>query len=207
MRRLVALAGPPGSGKSTLAPLLARRLGGRLGGRVVPMDGFHLDNALLDEAGLRARKGAPETFDTAGLYHALRRLKDGEAEVILPAFDRDRDAAIAGAIRIGPDDKLLVVEGNYLLADLPGWDRLAGLWDATVLLDVPVAELTRRLGARWAAQGLVGDAAEARVANDLANAEVVVRSARPADVRLADDRGDPQVLAEAIAGRLARLLT
>ncbi|HSM65787.1 MAG TPA: AAA family ATPase, partial [Ilumatobacteraceae bacterium] len=39
-RYLFGLAGPPGSGKSTVAA----RLADELGGVVVAMDGFHLDN-------------------------------------------------------------------------------------------------------------------------------------------------------------------
>ncbi|PZO66820.1 MAG: nucleoside/nucleotide kinase family protein [Paracoccus denitrificans] len=190
-RRLIALAGPPGAGKSTLAPVLAQALGAR----VVPMDGFHLDNILLDAAGLRPRKGAPETFDTAGLAHALRRLKAGEDEVILPAFDRDRDAAIAGAIWIGPEDRVLIVEGNYLLADLPGWAEMQDIWDATVFLDVPEARLQTRFATRWRDQGLTGDAAQARVDNDMRNVRAVLTTARPADVRLADDGATPGELA------------
>ena len=76
-RVLVALAGAPGSGKSTLATELARRLRDqRLACEVVPMDGFHLDNAVLDARGLRARKGSPETFDADGFVHLVRRLID-----------------------------------------------------------------------------------------------------------------------------------
>ena len=53
----VAIAGPPGSGKSTLAADLARRIG--LSCCLIPMDGFHLDNATLSARGLLPVKGAP----------------------------------------------------------------------------------------------------------------------------------------------------
>jgi pantothenate kinase len=33
---------------------------------VVPMDGFHYDDAVLAGLGLSGRKGAPETFDFGG---------------------------------------------------------------------------------------------------------------------------------------------
>ncbi len=55
-RRLIAISGPPAAGKSTLAQALAAA---RPAATVVPMDGFHLDNSLLDAAGLRGQKGAP----------------------------------------------------------------------------------------------------------------------------------------------------
>jgi pantothenate kinase len=96
-RKLVAVAGPPASGKSTFAALLCDTLKreGMLA-QTVPMDGFHLDNRLLDARGLRARKGAPETFDIQGFVALVQRLKQG-GDVVYPVFDRDRDLAVAGA--------------------------------------------------------------------------------------------------------------
>ncbi|AXC49851.1 AAA family ATPase [Paracoccus suum] len=197
-RRLIALAGPPGAGKSTLAPALAAHLGAV----VVPMDGFHLDNRLLDAAGMRGRKGAPETFDVAGLSNALGRLKAGEGDVILPAFDRDRDAAIAGAIRIGPEDRLLLVEGNYLLCRLPDWADLAQFWDASILLRVPRPVLAARLAARWQGYGLTAEAVAAHLANDLANVDVVTDSAIEPTLHITETD-----TAEAIAARIAARLS
>ena len=97
-RLLICVAGAPGSGKSTLASELARRLNQeRCSAMIVPMDGFHLDNAVLDARGLRARKGAPETFDADGFLHMIRRMKEA-VEVVAPMFDRSRDLSIAGAV-------------------------------------------------------------------------------------------------------------
>jgi len=72
-RSLVAIAGAPGAGKSTLAAALVDRLGPEAA--LVPMDGFHLDNAILDARGRRFAKGSPDTFDVAGFEAALQRLK------------------------------------------------------------------------------------------------------------------------------------
>jgi len=181
-RRLVAIVGAPGSGKSTLAEGLVAAVPGAV---LVPMDGFHLDNRLLDRDGLRARKGAPETFDAEGFVALIRRLKQGGA-VVYPVFDRDRDLAVAGAGRVEDQARLVVVEGNYLLLDRAPWRELAGLWDLSVMLDVPAEELRRRLTARW--QGLGRSPAEvlAHLENDLANAETVADHSLPADLRLAN---------------------
>ncbi|WP_010393225.1 AAA family ATPase [Paracoccus sp. TRP] len=177
-RRVVAIAGAPGSGKSTLAAQLVARLSGAV---LVPMDGFHLDNRLLDRDGLRSCKGAPETFDAAGFVKLIERLKTG-GEVIYPLFDRERDLAIAGAGRVEAETRLIVVEGNYLLLDRVPWRQLAALWDLSVMLDVPQDELRRRLTARW--QGLSRSPAEvmAHLENDLGNAEVVLRESMTADL-------------------------
>ncbi|RBO52200.1 nucleoside/nucleotide kinase family protein [Rhodovulum sp. BSW8] len=184
-RRLVALAGPPGSGKSTLA----RRLSGQLAemghaAPVVPMDGFHLDNRLLSARGLLARKGAPESFDVAGLLRLVDALAAG-GEVIHPVFDRARDSAIAGAGAVAETDRTAILEGNYLLFDAPPWRALAGFWDVSVFLAVPEEDLLSRLTTRWLDHGLAPEAARDRAErNDMANARLVAARRLPADLAL-----------------------
>jgi pantothenate kinase len=178
-RLLVALAGPPGAGKSTTAAALTATLGA--GARAVPMDGFHLDDAVLEARGLRARKGAPETFDVSGFLHLLARLRE-EAEVAIPIFDRALELSRAAADVVGPCDRILVIEGNYLLLDESPWDRVAGLVDVTVWLDVPLEELDRRLRARWAFYGKTPVEARAWIdGNDMPNIRRTVAGSRPAD--------------------------
>lgn len=184
-RTVVALAAPPGAGKSTLAAMLAGEAEAALGaGRaiVVPMDGFHLDNRVLEARGLLARKGAPESFDAAGFVAMVGRLRR-EAEVAIPLFDRERDLAIAGAAVVGEGHRLVIVEGNYLLLDHPPWDRLAGAWDLAIGIAVPRAVLAERLVQRWLDHGLDPGAARARAfGNDLPNADLVLARSRPADL-------------------------
>jgi pantothenate kinase len=76
----------------------------------------------------------------------------------------------------------VVVEGNYLLLDRAPWRDLAGLWDLSVMLEVPMGELRRRLTARWQALGKDPARIEAHLHNDLANAETVLRQSLPADL-------------------------
>ncbi|PRY23849.1 hypothetical protein CLV78_104342 [Aliiruegeria haliotis] len=184
-RLLIALAGPPASGKSTLGASLVEALNSLDAGAVlVPMDGFHLDNAVLVARDLLPRKGAPETFDGAGFVHAMRRLKS-EKEVVLPTFDRHRDISIAGAIPIGPADRIAVVEGNYLcLAEAP-WSELADIWDLSCFIDVPEDVLLERLVGRWLAHGLSAEDAETRArSNDLVNAARIKTGTGRVDVVL-----------------------
>ncbi len=181
-RFLVALAGPPASGKSTLAATLAATLSP--GARVVPMDGFHYDDAVLEARGLRSRKGSPPTFDAMGFLHLIRRLRD-EDEVAIPIFDRSMELSRAGADIVGPDDRILIVEGNYLLLDEDPWRRLAPMFDLTVFLDVTEDELVRRLTARWKAHGREDQAARDWIAsNDLPNALTVITRSLPAEITL-----------------------
>ncbi|MES2968586.1 MAG: nucleoside/nucleotide kinase family protein [Pseudomonadota bacterium] len=180
-RFITALAGPPGAGKSTLAAAVVAALGP--GARVVPMDGFHYDDTVLIARGQRARKGAPETFDVAGFLNLMRRLRDDtETEVAIPVFDRTMELSRAGADIVTPDDQFLVVEGNYLLLEENPWTALGDYFDMTVFLDVPEAELERRLIQRWLDHGKTEAEAVAWIAsNDLPNALRVTRGSRTAD--------------------------
>ncbi len=181
-RMIVAVAGAPGSGKSTFAAELARRLGAR-GKRsvVVPMDGFHLDNALLEARSLLARKGAPDTFDAQGFIRLIRAIKAQE-DVVAPSFDRMRDLSVAGAIAVPAQAPFVIVEGNYLMFDQAPWADLAGLWDVSVRLDVPLPELRARLIQRWLSQNLSRAAATRRAeSNDIPNAQQVIAKALPCD--------------------------
>ena len=104
-RSLTAIAGAPGSGKSTLAEAVVARLNEEApdSAAVLPMDGYHFDDRVLVSRGLRPRKGAPDTFDVAGFYHMLHRLKrNEEPEIAVPVFDRDLEIARAGARLIPP---------------------------------------------------------------------------------------------------------
>lgn len=181
-RLMVAIAGPPGAGKSTMTErLLAALPAGEAA--LVPMDGFHFDNAVLDEKALRSRKGAPESFDFDGLETAPQRIRMAGAPVAVPLFDRELDLARAAAALVPPGARFVLVEGNYLLLDRPPWSGLASLFDLTVFIEVPIAELERRLLARWTGLGRDAEAARAWVeGNDLPNARLVVEASRRADI-------------------------
>lgn len=185
-RFLVAIAGPPGAGKSTLAERLAEILDAR-GERavVLPMDGFHMDNGLLEERGLLPRKGAPETFDVRGFADIVRAVRAGDQEVLVPVFDRDREIAIASARSIAPQDRIVLVEGNYLLLDKAPWSGLAPLFDFSVFVAPSIDELERRLTARWQGYNLDAAGIDWKLnGNDLPNGRLVINHSRPADISI-----------------------
>ena len=181
-RFVVAIAGPPGSGKSTLAQRLNVVLP-EDASAVVPMDGFHFDDVVLDSRGLRPRKGAPETFDYAGFAALLKRIRAGEPEIAIPVFDRSMELSRAGASIIDSEVKFVLVEGNYLLLDEEPWSALSGLFDFSIFVDVPRGELERRLLERWRGHGKSDEDARAWIAsNDLPNIERVLARRRRADL-------------------------
>lgn len=189
-RFIVALAGPPGVGKSTFSESLVGQLQQRGHcAAIVPMDGFHLDNAVLEARGTLARKGAPFTFDVDGYAALLKRLRaHPDIDIAVPVFDRKLDLARAGGRIISNKDRFLIAEGNYLLLDEAPWRGMAGLFDFTVMLTADINELRKRLVGRWLAHGLDEKAAITRaMSNDIPNAELVINNSRPADLKIATD--------------------
>lgn len=184
-RRILAVAGAPGSGKSTLAAHLVETLNEEEPGMaaILPLDGFHLDDEVLEPRGDRPRKGAPHTFDVGGFGAALERLRaNAEAEVAVPRFDRKLEIARAGARIIPRETRLIVVEGNYLLLGHAPWGAFHRRYNYTAFIDVPLPELERRLRERWVGFGMSeAEIAEKLEGNDLPNARTVIEESVLAD--------------------------
>lgn len=180
-RRLVAVVGPPASGKSTVAQALAARLTTQgEESAVVPMDGFHLDDRLLQADGTQNRKGAPNTFDAYGFVRTIKALQSPDP-IIYPIFDRSREIAIAGAGRVPASCKTVVVEGNYLLLQQPPWTRLHNLWTLSIALNPPIDLLIERLKTRWVEHNKPN--AQAWIdTNDVPNITTVMTKSAPADI-------------------------
>jgi pantothenate kinase len=189
-RRLLGLVGPPGSGKSTLAQQLFEAVGaeGGLGGLcvVVPMDGFHLANVELARLGRAARKGAQDTFDSAGYVALLRRLQaNAPGEVVYaPAFDRSLEEPIAGAIPVDPRARLVITEGNYLLLREGAWAQVQPLLDETWYVEVERELRQSRLVERHMRFGRTLEAARDWVAHtDEPNARLIEATAVRANLQ------------------------
>ncbi len=185
-RFLVAIAGPPGAGKSTLADNVAKALKARgESAEVLPMDGFHMDNAVLIEKGLLKRKGVPDSFDVRAFLDIVKAVRAADQEVLVPVFDRSREIAIASARIVSADHRFIVIEGNYLLFSQGKWAELEGMFDYSIMLAPPMEVLEERLWARWRGYKLDEEAAHAKVyGNDLPNGRLILENRRPADVTI-----------------------
>ena len=166
------------------------------------MDGFHLAQVELQRLGRAARKGAPDTFDALGYVALLQRLRTprpGEV-VYAPAFHREIEEPIAGAIAVAADVPLVITEGNYLLLDDRAWADVRALLDEVWYVDGDDARAHRAAGAP--PRAVRRSEAEARAwvaATDEPNARLIeaTRGARRPGVPLGAH------LAAALAHRLA----
>jgi pantothenate kinase len=193
-RAFAFLVGPPGVGKSTLAAVLAdagRRHGGPAHMDAVGIDGFHHPQAYLDthhlhtDAGpvpLSTIKGAPETFDVASLAQHLAASAD--RDVVWPAYDRRVHDVVPGTDPVSAD--LVLVEGNWLLLDEPGWRDLSRYAAYVVFIGADPRLLRDRLVERKVRGGLSPAEAEAFYErSDRRNVERVLASSDFSTVDLA----------------------
>lgn len=187
---IVYLAAPPAAGKSTFARFLealSERTDGVSKLRALGMDGFHMYRSTLSERTtviegetvcLSKIKGAPETFDLPKLTCALQRLAEGK-QACWPLYDRKLHDPVEDAVPVDRD--ILLLEGNYLLLDRPGWRELLQYADDTVFLEADEDELKTRLIKRKMAGGLsLEEAAKFVAYSDLKNVREVLEHSLPA---------------------------
>ncbi|MDY5332567.1 MAG: nucleoside/nucleotide kinase family protein [Porcincola intestinalis] len=209
-RILVFLAAPPGTGKSTLLAFLRQLSCGeilpgapsseeqdRTPITTIGIDGFHHYQSFLDthttvrdgQEILMARvKGAPETFDRALLEERIRKIAAGE-DCSWPDYDRTIENPRDDVFKIDASSKIVVLEGNYLLLDQPGWRDLRNYADYTMKLVADEKVLRERLLERRIRTGTPRPEAERFVDySDMANARLVLRHSLDADLVLESGR-------------------
>lgn len=154
----------------------------------VPMDGFHLTRAQLsamdDPVRAHARRGAEFTFDGAAflaLVNLLRATVDESSSkaILAPSFDHAVKDPVADAITIGPRQRIVLFEGNYVCLDKEPWRTASDAqhMDERWFVDVDFAVARNRLIKRHVLAGIAANAEEAAKRadeNDLLNGEEIV---------------------------------
>lgn len=183
-RLVVFLAAPPGIGKSTLTgfwQMLSHQDVDLQDVQGLPMDGFHHYNSYLDENNLRARKGAPDTYDLGLLKDHLRQIYQPDAT--WPAYDRNLHDPIQNAIFVTAP--IVIIEGNWLLLKEPGWQDLIQYCDYSIFIGSPIENLRERLINRKMKGGLSYEDAENFFENsDGLNVKRVLSNSHRADLTL-----------------------
>lgn len=185
-RIAIGLAGGPGTGKSTLAAELVTLLNATHPGSaaLVPMDGFHMRHAKLEAMGQVDYKGAPHTFEGAEFVNFLHHLKTATETVSGPGYSRKIEDTVENAFSVGPEVRVLIVEGNYLLLPTPPWAGVRPLLDYAVSINVPRELVRARLMHRHGEEGLFTPERNAAhiERNDLPNYDLVHAAEDRADV-------------------------
>lgn len=176
-RFILGVVGKPGVGKSTFTQFLDEHIASELVA-ILPMDGFHMSNEKLIALGRRDRKGAPDTFDVDDFAKSLADVRDCHgSDIRFPIFKREIEASVPDAGVIPAQATLVVVEGNYLLHDAFGWEKIVNYLDESWYLDVDDEIRMQRLIARHIQFGKTPEAAnEWSRGTDEVNARLIEQS-------------------------------
>lgn len=193
-RILVLLAAPPGAGKSTLCSFLkylSEHTPGLHPVQVIGMDGFHrYQDYLTSHTTIRDGKeilmvdikGAPVTFDFDLLRERMERIANGEC-CGWPDYNRLTHNPAENAVTVTGD--IVLLEGNYLLLNEPGWNELRYYADYTIKISADEKILRARLIDRKIKSGTTKEEAVSFVEHsDLYNAKLCLTHSQNADLNL-----------------------
>ncbi len=185
-RYFLGITGCPAAGKSELANALSGEINSRTGSDlvvVVPMDGFHFPNSTLKERDLLQIKGAAETFDANRFVELINRLYEFPDQITMcPAYDRVSHNPVEDSITIKPSNRLIIVEGNYLLLNRSPWNLMRTKLDEVWYLDTPFDTIKERLFDRHVSGGTTRKEAERKIMSvDIPNAGLIRKTCSLAD--------------------------
>lgn len=193
-RFVIGVAGPPGCGKTAFTAILCAVINACAGlstAVCIGLDGWHYPNSYLDshytirngqEIRLRMVKGAPESYDTEAAISFLRAARNDSVDRF-PVYSRTLHDPIPQAGHLERHNRILLMEGNYLLLDSPIWRDFHPLLDLSIFLTAPREQLIAALRHRHLAGGKRPDVVEQHILfSDLPNLDLILAHSRPADI-------------------------
>jgi len=182
-RFIIGIVVKPGAGKSTLTSHLIEHLP-KDSVSLVPMDGYHLSNLQLKNLGLSDRKGAFNTFDSNGYVSLLKRINtETDHDIYFPVFHREIEESYAADGVVLANTKIVLTEGNYLLFDKAGWEKVAAELTEIWYININDGVRIDRLVKRHEFYGKDKDSAlNWATGTDEINAKIVESTAAKADV-------------------------
>ncbi len=185
-RYFLGISGCPAAGKSELATALSVEINFRSESElavVIPMDGFHFPNSTLEKRGLLQIKGSPETFDVNCFLGLINRLYEFPDHITMcPSYDRKLHNPVKDSITIKPSNRIIIVEGNYLLLNRSPWNSIRVKLDEVWYLDTPLEIIKERLIDRHVSGGIDMNEAERKIMSvDIPNAGLIRKTCSLAD--------------------------
>lgn len=192
-RIFIFLSAVPGCGKTTLSlflEYLSRQSDEYTNIQAMGMDGFHYPNAYLEthymqEDGknvlLMNRKGSYASFDIEKLQAKI--IEGKKRDNTWPIYSRNIHDVIQDMIPL--KEKIVLLEGNYLLLNNYGWQHMIDYCDDSIFIDADVSEVKERLIERKIKGGLTKEEAIHFYHNsDYKNVMLLIRNHHKANIEL-----------------------
>jgi len=151
---IIGVAGSVAVGKSTVSRLLMELLSRwptTPKVALVTTDGFLYPNAVLEQKGLMARKGFPESYDRLALIKFVSEIKSGKEKVSAPLYSHLSYDIVPGEEVIVESPDVVIIEGlNVLQPPSLGQDvALSDYFDFKIYVDAPTEEIENWYLARF----------------------------------------------------------
>lgn len=152
-RIFVFLSAVPGCGKTTLSlflEYLSKQSDEYTNIQAMGMDGFHYPNTYLEthyiqedgkEVLLMDRKGSYASFDIEKLQAKI--IEGKQCDNIWPIYSRNIHDVIQDVIPL--KEKIILLEGNYLLLNNFGWQHMIDYCDDSIFIEADENEVKERL--------------------------------------------------------------
>jgi type I pantothenate kinase len=149
---VIAIAGSVAAGKSTFARVLnalIARWPDRPRVELVATDGFLYPNRVLEERGLMARKGFPESYDLRRMLRFLADLKAGEPDIAVPIYSHSAYDILAGEHQSVDRPDIVIFEGLNVLQPGDAPVAASDFFDFSVYVDAEAEDLESWFLARF----------------------------------------------------------